>query len=627
MSKHNLRRRLNYWFDNLMARGTIMHIAWLFIFSAMMIFSIAALARFTEDGQQVSLMQLAWNSLMRTLDPGTMGGDEGSWPYLFLMFTITLGGIFVVGTLIGIITNGIDEKLTALRKGRSIVIESGHTVILGWSNQIFSIISELVVANQNIPRACIAILANKSKVDMEDELRDRIGPTGNTRLVCRTGDPIELANLEIINPSTARSVIILPPDSDIPDAQVIKLVLALSHHFNKSDFHIVAEFQNSKNLEVARLVGGDRGVFIQANELIARITAQTCRQSGLSVVYNEILDFEGDEIYFQLEASLFGKTFGMALLAYEDSCVIGLRVRDGIIRLNPPMDTIIEPGDAIIAISADDDTVRVSGLTNAPVNENAIQHPVPSLKGPEHTLILGWNHLAPMIVKELDNYVAPDSGVLIVADVQNSIMESSFELENIKNQKVSFIQGDSTDRQTLDKLDIPNFQHVIVLSYSDQLDTQQADARTLMTLLHLRDIGNQSKNRFSIVSEMLDFRNRELAEIARPDDFIVSDRLISLMLSQISENKELIHVFDDLFNPQGSEIYLKPAGDYVHLGTPTNFYTVVESARRRDQVALGYRLNDLSHDPRMTYGVMVNPDKSELVTFSEQDRIIVLSEE
>ena len=62
---------------------------------------------------------------------------------------------------------------------------------------------------------------------------------------------------------------------------------------------------------------------------------------------------------------------------------------------------------------------------------------------------------------------------------------------------------------------------------------------------------------------MLDVRNRELAEVTQADDFIVSDKLISLMLAQVSENKDLNAVFDDLFDPDGSEIYLKPAADYV----------------------------------------------------------------
>ena len=63
----------------------------------------------------------------------------------------------------------------------------------------------------------------------------------------------------------------------------------------KKIFNIVAEI---KNMEAAELVGNDEAIFVLSSDLISRITAQTCRQSGLSIVYSEILQFEGDEIYF-----------------------------------------------------------------------------------------------------------------------------------------------------------------------------------------------------------------------------------------------------------------------------------------------------------------------------------------
>ena len=125
---------------------------------------------------------------------------------------------------------------------------------------------------------------------------------------------------------------------------------------------------------------------------------------------------------------------------------------------------------------------------------------------------------------------------------------------------------------------------------------------------------------------MLDVRNRALAEVTQADDFIVSDKLVSLMLSQISENKELNAVFADVFDPEGSEIYLKLASNYVALGQPLNFYTLVEAARRRGEVALGYRLRADANNPEKAYGVVVNPDKAKEVNFSEWDRIIVLAE-
>jgi hypothetical protein len=125
---------------------------------------------------------------------------------------------------------------------------------------------------------------------------------------------------------------------------------------------------------------------------------------------------------------------------------------------------------------------------------------------------------------------------------------------------------------------------------------------------------------------MLDLRNRELAEAAKVDDFIVSEHLISLMMSQLSENSELMGVFTDIFDPEGAEIYLKPISDYVTTGQPVNFYTVTEAARRRGETALGYRLTSESHDADKAYGVHTNPKKAERVSFSDQDKIVVISE-
>ncbi len=128
------------------------------------------------------------------------------------------------------------------------------------------------------------------------------------------------------------------------------------------------------------------------------------------------------------------------------------------------------------------------------------------------------------------------------------------------------------------------------------------------------------------MSEMLDVRNRELAQVTRADDFIVSNKLVSLAMSQLAENPGLQAVFDDLFDEEGSEVYLKPATDYVVLDTPVDFYTIVEAARRQGEVAIGYRSLALADDPSRNYGVVMNPDKSITIEFQARDKVIVLAE-
>jgi voltage-gated potassium channel Kch len=634
-NKTTWKDRLSYLFDNFMSKGTLALIgglgamSLLVVILAGLVVKIGGLALSPEGSTEpMGFLEAAWESLMRTFDAGTMGGDAG-WGFRLVMLFVTIGGIFIVSTLIGVLTAGVEGKLEELRKGRSRVLESGHTLILGWSPQVFTILSELMISNENQKNARIVIMADKDKIEMEDEIQDRIETIGSTRVICRSGSPIDLNDLEIVSPHQAKSIIVLPPESDDPDTHVIKTVLAITNNPNRrpEPYHIVTQVRDPKNLSVVHMVGGkDQLQAVLTGDLIARVTAQTSRQSGLSLVYTELMNYGGDEIYFKEESALLGKTYGEALLQYEDSCLMGLQKADGTCLMNAPTDTRIEKGDQIFAISADDDTIRVSGLSQFPIDERLIRsNGKPRTPVAEKCLILGWNRCAATIVRELDNYVAKGSQVLIIADgdIDEDVDECA---SNLNNQKVTFRRGDTTDRELLEGVKAADYDHVIVLSYAD-LGVQEADAKTLVTLLHLRDIAERDATPFSIVSEMLDLRNRELAEVARVDDFIVSEHLVSLMMTQLSENADLFAVFTDMFDPEGSEIYLKPIGDYVELGQPVNFYTVTEAARRRGQTAIGYRLAGESGDAEKSYGVHTNPKKSEKVTFGEKDKIIVIAEE
>lgn len=632
MRKVTYGQRLRYAFDNTMSKGAIAMIGWLALIAivAIAIFALISLFARPDSEDRTDFIGSFWRALMRTMDAGTMGGDTGSPLFLLSMLGVTIVGIFIVSTLIGVLSTGIEGKLEELRKGRSYVIESNHTLILGWSDQVFTILHELAIANANQKNPRVVILADQDKVEMESAIRDKVPNLGKTRVICRTGNPIDLDDLEIVNPQGARSIIVLSPGDEEPDSQVIKTILAITNNPNRrpvtEPYHIVAEIHNPRNMEAARLVGGNEAQLIDVGDTISRLIVQTCRQSGLSAIYTELLDFDGDEVYTVEEPSLVGKTFGEALLAYQQSALIGVRFADGRVALNPPMDTRIAPGDMMIVVTADDDTAKVSTGVQYNIDEAAIQERKVIEPQPEHTLILGWNHRGPAIISELDNYVMPGSTVTVVADTSACAEEIARRAPNLQNLTADCIEGDTTDRRVLNSLDVEKYTHVIVLCYSDELDAQRADARTLITLLHLRDIESKLGDRFSIVSEMLDDRNRQLAEVTQADDFIVSQKLISLMISQISENKDLSAVFADLFDPEGSEIYLKPASDYVKPGEPVNFYTVVEAARRRGEVAMGYRILAKAGDASAAYGIKLNPDKAASVTFSPADRIVVLAE-
>ena len=630
MKKITWRDRLRYAFDNTLTGGTAAIIGWLALLSAVVVLVVALivwLARIGPAGEApMSLGEAMWASLMRTLDPGTMGGDTG-WNFRFAMLAVTLGGIFIISTFIGVLTNSIDNKLDELLKGRSRVVETGHIVILNWSEHIFTVLYELKLAAGS-KRDCVVIMGDRDKVAMEDAIRERLGGAGALRVVCRSGDAIEPTDLDIVSLDTARAIIVLSPDmADIDrDAQVIKTLLAIINSPGRrpEPYHIVAELRDPRHVAVTRLISMDEVELVVAGDLIARIIAQTSRHAGLSTVYTELLSYEGSEIYLAERPELIGRSFRDALFAYEFAMAIGIASPGQPPRLNPPADATFAPGDRLIAIAGDATDLRQTAAHDA-INEAAIcVQPVVSQPS-DHTLIIGWNWRVPGILEQLNNYVAPGSTATIFADVDGvSFVEGQLPAQFDK-LAVHIQIGNTTDRRLLDALDIVRYQQVILMCY-DGIPPQQADARTMVTLLHLRDIATKHGHSFSIVSEMLDVRNRRLAEITRPDDFIVSDQLVSLVLTQLAEVQELNAIFAEMFDAEGMEIYIKPAEEYVKVGLPITFATVVEAALRRGETAIGYRRANGTSGAGTRQNVELNPRKADVVTFHAGDRVIVIAD-
>lgn len=628
MATATLRQRARYWFDNTMSRGTPALVGWLAVV-ALAVVTLGAVLLWLVDPHRSGggFLGSVWQSVLHALDPGTVGGDDTSdWWFVAFGFVITLAGILIFTALIGVLTTGIDARLTELRKGRSAVLEENHTVILGWSDQVFAIVPELVEANANQKRGCVAILADRDKVGMDDEIRARVGATRTTRVVCRSGSPTDPDQLALVNPQAARSVIILPAaGNEDRDAHLIKILLAVSRARQglTTPCHVVGTVTDPSNLPAARLAGGPDAHLIDTADVASRLIVQTCLQSGLSVVYTDLLDFGGDEIYFAAEPRLTGVTYGQALHAYQTSAVIGLQHASGQITLNPHIQTPIQAGDRIIAISEDDDTV-IPAPSPVPVYEAAITaYPDPP-PGRRRALLLGWNARAARVIYQLDQYVPPGSEASVVARHPAAAAELSHLTGRLHSLTLNYKGEDSADRAVLESLDLPSYDHVLVLC-CDDVDSSLADSRTLVTLLHLRDIQQRAGRRLSIVSEMADDRNRALAQITQADDFIVSEKLLSLLTTQISENPHLAGVFANLFDASGSEIYLKGAERYVHLGQPINFQTVVEAARRRWETAIGYRVAARSQEPP-SFGIVLNPDKAAPLTLHPGDRVIVLAE-
>ncbi len=295
-----------------------------------------------------------WRSGGQTL---RLGGEPGSPLRVVLSVFLALVALFYVSTLVSLITAAITEKLLDLRRGHSTVLEDGHTVVLGWSDQIFTVVAEIVEANANQGRRAIAVLADRDKTDMEEELRTEVGDTGGTRLICRNGRPTDPAALERVSPATADVVLVLPRDEPDEDAEIVKNLLSLRAAIDDDcRARILAVVRDGRYRLAATLAAGPGAVVVEIDDITARLVAQCARQPGLSTVYQELLDFAGDEFYVVEAPMQDGRTFAEVLTAYPASTAVGIVRAGGEPRLNPAPDSLVRTGDRIVVIAEDDDT-------------------------------------------------------------------------------------------------------------------------------------------------------------------------------------------------------------------------------------------------------------------------------
>lgn len=612
MRKKPFRERIGYLFDCMMSKGPFAMSILLLVVTGTIVGTIGFLAYFVSDDGGI-LYQL-WSSLMYTLDAGNLAGvSTDNVFYLILMFLATLCGLFLTSILIGIITTGVEGKLNDLRRGLSVIQEENHTVIIGFNKNIYDILRELIEANSNKKKSCIVILGEESKEEMEEMIFSHISHMGKTRVICRSGNLHEYYALERCSIESCKSVIINVFD----DAETIKILLALSSYLKDKkvchpELRFIASLHDSQYVEAANLASEGRAEIINAKDAIARIIANTCREHGLSQVLTELFNFSGNELYFENVPEMEGRTFKEAMLSFANAIVVGV-CSDDYIKLNPPMNTVIQKNNQLILLEADDGAYNF-GEGNMIDETKIFKGENIFTKDSNHLVILGSNNKLPIILSEYDKYVEPETQVVLVDD---DLEEE--EVGIYDNLKIT-ICAEQVTRQLLYELLDKDVNNILLLN-DDSMAPEDSDSQTLLHLILLRDIADKTKRDFLITTEMQSVDNQRLASQARVDDFVIGSNFSSLLMAQLSENPRLTPLITDILDESGSEFYMKPIINYVAIGEDVDSYVLTESAARKGEIYVGYKRNDGEKT-----GVVINPDKREMVTFGAHDQIVVISE-
>lgn len=606
--------RLRYRFDRSLSRSPWVLVGWLGLITLAIVLAgamvIAVFHLGIEDGESVGFLESFWQALLRVMEPTSLAEDKG-WSLRMVSLVVTLSGIFVASALIGLIAASLEQRISGLRRGRSAVLERGHILILGWSERLFSVVSELVEANANQRRAAIVVLADRDKTRMEDALRNRVGGTGSTEIICRTGDPASGADLDLVSDRDARAIVVLADDGSEGDAAAIPAALMVLHR-DPARTGIVVETSDPRTARDLVAATAGRVHTVESDDIIAKVTAQACYQAGVGAVFQELLNFAGDELYFTGSGPVVGRTFAEAVLAYEAATVIG-RIRDGgTIELAPAAAAVVEASDRLIVLAADDDAIHFTGFRDRAGTSPGAAPPIAT--APSHLLIVGWSRLGSLVLRHLAEF--PDRPGAVDVLLDESLVEAA-ECVDVAGiaPGLRWLAADDERGRLGELLAEARYDHVLVLAYRSKLSPAEADAHTLLTLATIHRLTAAAARPPQVVAEVVDPRNTDIARATGADDLVVSNRMASLLIAQLSEQPTVSEVFRELFDPDGASLELRPAGGYATGSIP--FSAVTEAASARDEVAVGYRLRS---------GVVrINPPKSEPVTLSADDRVVVLT--
>ena len=651
----NVRKtRLRYRFDTFMAKGggsifkalTAVFVATFLVIGLLRGALLLLAPEVAMQHDAVGFWGNLYITFLEITDPGNMAQDIYSGVgYKVFAVLAGLAGIVMLSALIAFITTAMDQKIYALKRGRSKVIEEDHTLILGWNEQrIAEILRELIIANESEKDACVVILADKDKEEMDDVLRLRVKDLQTTRVVTRSGDISSLVNLNMVSLESCSSVIILAScddtDSDeskaSSDAKAIQTVLAtMGHEVHGNNMSVVVEIFNPTHREIVRSSFPDHVVTVNTSDILAKLLVQTSRSVGLSIVYNEILSFDGCELYFY-DAEWSSATFGEIGYRFPDGVPMGIRNADGDITMNPDPARVLEPTDELLILADDDSTIELMDTPVATPADYALsQHRLEQRI--ERELMIGWSFKSEAIIREFAEYIIAGSQihVLLKKPSRGQVEQIATLNEELESIEIALIEKDCLNIEDLMSVRPFKYDNIIILagnaSGEADVDAGRVDSENIVALLLLRRIFSQypheSKNT-KLITEILDSQNDALVAKAGVQDVIISNRLVSMIMAQISESRDIEKVYNDIFQEDGSEIYLKPANLYFEgLPAAATFADMMAIAQKRGEICIGLKITANEFDKANNNGITLIPEKNTVYELQPDDCFVVLAED
>ena len=321
---------LKYKFDRALEKSFLNLVLFLFIVSVVGIILLSIVFYILYLLQIVTLegkfLTFVWNTFGYFIDVGTIAAegysDNTAWDK-FLKIFITIFGVIIFSTFIGIVSQAISDRVELLRSGNGPVYENDHIIIFHFTRKLIPLLQELFQAFEDHQyKTSIVVVSKYLPFEAQSKVESYLNIPKNVNLIFRTGYAWQKKIPFIINLQEAKELILLKPDIDEEfrniedcDIEVGKGITTLleSSHFNRSKTNVICEFFTKQKSELYRHYVSDilkedsntnikksknKILFIEVEDCRANLISQAIITPDVLEIYDEIFSYTGSDIYF-----------------------------------------------------------------------------------------------------------------------------------------------------------------------------------------------------------------------------------------------------------------------------------------------------------------------------------------
>jgi len=527
------------------------------------------------------------------------------------LLLLTLFGIFVLSILISFLSTIIDARVREVAQGLQPFPFGGHTVILGWSSRVPAIVEELVLANESEENSRLVIVSNLEHEELETSVKRYIGATKNTRLFWRSRKLDSFKTFDNLNIKGAKRIVVLGDEADETlHLARLKATISLYNYFDQAGLPAPGILvEASDESEASSLMSGSKGraIPVIVSDLPARLIVETTFQPNLPTVYEELLSFEGNEIYVSGTADSLGLTgmnFRTASAQFPTCIPIGIITGDEQVVINPDEDRILDASHALVVIAEDDSLIKV--VQNSDPLDSAghdVRFPISNAENgarKQNVTLVGYSHSTPEIVDKLVQ-TGRCNLTLVIDDAErvDAVTRSLLDEGHAAVREASM-----TDAKMLTSESVTKADTVIISNFSSD-QPGNSDLEIMRSILMMNQ-QLESSDGPHIIAELNASDSRDMMAELFDLDFVVSDKIGSKIFAQYVENPHLIQVIDSLVCSGSHRIIIHQLADDLVSGV--NFGTLRQMAQANGRILIGVRIVD--NQSTMS---MINPSNATII--------------